>query len=613
MVRLLFGAAAIVLAAVAVYLTWRRLFLGMDLADESFYVLVPWRWTLGDLPFVQEENLAQVGSLLAYPAAEVFALVRHHDVTGYVLYMRHAYLLLMLGVAAVSFWVTRRLVRWEAALLICAVFVTFIFWQTPQLSYNTMGAAFLTMGAALLLGGLLDRRRWCVFLSGAVCGLAVVSYPTLVFVVPFYAVFIAFAAGRRSVDVISELRLSPAPDDGGAPTGRAAWKAVSAWVAGGLAVLLPVALIVLSFGLSNVRRCWEYSMSVARSSEQLGGAAKAVTVAQGVLRFLWSRPYLVVAVLLVYFVYTRWPRAGRGLLALLPVALWLAGQRAMLNASGFVIVYAFLAPYLYLFVPRRRRKTGAVMLLAVWAPSVLAGAMTAFTSAAGYLNAAVGLLPALLASGVFLAWSLEACGVAPGSPGTGTEDRDRKPRAEDSREIGWSSILAFVVLAAVVAVTVTFQFQFQERDVPYRDLSVRCDFGPWAGISVTRERYDQLKTFSDDMRRQARPDDQLLIFDQSVGYYLFWNGGVAANSYWITSPVGARTLPQATIDYYRRHRIVPTLAVHFIATAGLSDAALAAACGGLGYPPTLVRPSYAFQRKPPGETTAEVLARLPVR
>src|SRR5450759_1786419 len=62
---------------------------------------------------------------------------------------------------------------------------------------------------------------------------------------------------------------------------------------------------------------------------------------------------------------------------------------------------------------------GAKLLIWIWAPAMIAGAMTAYTSAAGYVNSAVGLAPALIASGLFLAWALEAVGrptvPAPGS------------------------------------------------------------------------------------------------------------------------------------------------------------------------------------------------------
>lgn len=596
---MVFAAAALVSAAAAIVFTWQRLFVGLDLQDESFYIVVPWRWALGDTPFVNEQNLAQVSSLLEYPLIKLFGIVRDYDVTGLVLYTRHLYLLMMLGVAAAVFLILRRVVRWELALPVVSVYVAYIFWETPQLSYNTMGAAFLTLGAALGLWVVLEGRgRVWALASGAAYGLAIVAYPTLLFIVPFCAVFLAFALGRRAVGMVADLAFAHPPDPEGPPTGHPAWRALSFWVLGGVAVLAPVSLLILSFGLKNLQRCWAFTMEVARSLDQLGGAAKAYEVAQGFWRFYWSRPYLIVAALLIFIVYRRWPMPGRVLLATLPLALWLAGQRSMLDAAGFVLVYAALAPYLFLFVPRAKREAGAKLLLWVWAPAMIAGAMTAFTSAGGYLSAPVGFTPALLASGVFLAWSLEAVTVS----GTAAA------RSPSRAHLPW---LALAVLVAVVGVTVVFQFQFQQREVPYRELTSRVDAGPWWGIKVTPERRRLLDSFASDLRVQSRPHDALLVFYQACGYYLFWRGSIAANSYWLSNSDVLAPLPQATFSYYRRHRIVPTLVVHLLPTAGMTDGELQAACGGLDYPPTLVRPTYAFQRKPADESTAEVLARLP--
>ena len=100
-----------VTAAAALLFTWSRLFVGMDLRDESFYVLVPWRFVLGDRPFVQEQDLFQLPGLLEYPFLKLFGLLRGNDPTGLVLYTRHLYLLLMIGVAVAVFLLLRRLVR----------------------------------------------------------------------------------------------------------------------------------------------------------------------------------------------------------------------------------------------------------------------------------------------------------------------------------------------------------------------------------------------------------------------------------------------------------------------------------------------------------------------
>jgi hypothetical protein len=594
-----FALAAIASAVATVLFTWQRLFLGLDLQEESFSILVPWRWALGDTPFVNEQNLTQVGGLLEYPFIRLFGIIQGYDVTGLVLCTRHLYLLLMLGVAAVVFLILRRLVRWELALPIAAVYVAYIFRATPQLGFNTMGAAFLTLGAALGLPVVLEERgRAWALASGAAYGLAIVAYPTLLFVAPFFAIFLAFALGRRAVAMVADLAFAHPPDPQGTPTGRVAWRALSFWALGGAAVLAPASLLILSFGIKNLQRCWAFTMDVARSFDQLGGAVKAYEVALGFWRFYWSRPYLIVAALLILIVFTRWRTLGRALLGALPVALWLAAQGSMLDTAGFVLVYAALAPYLFLFVPRARREAGAKLLLWVWAPAMVAGAMTAFTSADGYLSAPVGFTPALLASGLFLAWALEAVT----SSGIATEG------APSRSPVPW---LALVALVAVVGTLVTFQFQFQQGGVPSGRLTSRFASGPWWGIEATAEQRRLLDGFARDLKEQSRPDDALLIFYESCGYYLYWGGPIAANSHGLSNEDVMAPLPRATISYYRRHRLVPTLVVHLLPTAGMSDAELQAACGGLEYPPVLVRPTYAVQRKPADESTREVLMRLP--
>jgi hypothetical protein len=603
---LLLGGAALASAAVALFFTWRRLFQGMDLQAESYYVLVPWRWALGDRPFVQEQNLAQVSGFLVYPFVKLFGIVRHYDPGGLVLYTRHLHLALMVVVAVAAFLVLRRLVRWELALLISLPFATFVYRATPQLSYDTLGAAFLTLGAALGVAVVVQRgsRRWA-FASGVAYGLAVVAYPTLLFIMPFVAVFLALALGERAVGMLVTFSLADTREPGTGESGRRAWRAVSAWVLGGLIVVVPFGVYVLSFGVRTLEQCWSYTVHAAQGTDVLGGAPKAVEVARDFFFFVGSAPYVPVALVVAYLVYLRWPRWGRAALVLLPLVLWRAGQHDGLDATGYVIAYAVLAAYLYLFVPEGRRGAGARLVLWVWVPALLAGPMTAFTSSAGYRNAAVGLLPALLASGLFLAWALEAAatGMAPGVGGPESPGASRRRAATP-----W---LALVALVGVVAVTLVFQVQFQQEGRAPAELTRRCDFGPWWGISVTPERYGQLRTFAADLKREGRADDQLLVFYQTCGLYLFWDGAIASNSYSLWGEGPSAPLPQSTIEYYRRYRLAPTLAVHVLDTRGLSDAQLTADCGGLGYPPVVVRPWWAMQRRPAGETTAEVLARLP--
>ena len=74
-------------------------------------------------------------------------------------------------------------------------------------------------------------------------------------------------------------------------------------------------------------------MTTARKVSQFGGAAKAVTVAEGAWWFLRSHLSFVLAALVIYLVYRRWPRLWRALLCTLPVALWLSSQALYAQAA----------------------------------------------------------------------------------------------------------------------------------------------------------------------------------------------------------------------------------------------------------------------------------------
>jgi hypothetical protein len=574
---------------VALGLSWWRLLRGADLVDEAFAVLVPWRWALGDRPFVDEQNLSQCAGLLAYPFVKLFSALRGGDVAGLVLYERHLYLVLAVIVAACVFLLARRSLSAPLAALVGAPFATVVLFETPQLTANTLGALLLVAGAALGGVAVLDGRRGSALYAGIAFGLACVAYPTVGLMMPFVGIFLAFSVGERTVTIVAQgsyLHLPPAELD---PSGRRAWRVLSAWTLGGSLVVVPViVLVVMLAGVSNLHRCWDYTISLARELDQLGGTGKAIEVAGGFVALLLDQWYIVAVMAVALLVFRVRPGVGRWLLLLTPPVLWVIATTSSLHAAGAVIAYAIAAPYLYLFVPAERREDGARLLLWVWAPALLVGAMTAYTSADGFVHSAVGLLPGMVASGLFLAW-----GLAPLRPRGGTP---------------WPAVAG---LAGIVLVTLVLQGQFQFGQAGLRDLSSRMDSGPWQGIALTPAQRGRLDRYAADLAREARVGDQVLAYPQAAALYLYWRGEIAANTYQLYVADPESRLPKATVSYYRRHREVPTLVLHINETAGKSSMQLQAECGGLDYPAVLVAPWYAIHRKPPFETVDEVLGRLP--
>jgi hypothetical protein len=589
------GSLAVCLAAFL--FTWARLFVGMDVKDEAYYVVLPWRWVLGERPFSHEQTLFQLPALLEYPFLKLFGLVRGNDPTGLILYTRHLYLLMMLGVALAVFQFVRRMVRWQFAAPIAATSLTFIFWATPNLSYDTMAIAFLTLvvvfecRVVVLSGG----WRWALA-SGAAAGAAVVAYPTLIVLLPLTAAVLVaglkLGPGSWALEPAG-LQSSSIPHAAGAAPG---WRSVLlVWLAGVALVLVPVGLLLADFGLGNVLRGARNTAAGTQAAGQLGGLAKLDAVLHDVWLFVTSQPFALVALLAVYLVYRRRPRAGRLLLAGAPVVLFVAGQRIFLDASGYVLAFVLLAPYLFLFIPASKKALAARLLLCVWAVAVVGGVVTSYTSAAGYVNAAVGAAPGVMVSALFLAWALEAAG--------------GPSRARACARGLWAPTLTLTVLAAVVAVTIAFQFQYQQHDAAYSSLTSRFDSGPWWGIAAVVEQRRQVDDVGAALAAVGHTDDSLLVLYVAPGYYLFWPGPVAAYTYWMGEG-SSGGLPPEELTYLRTHNVAPTVLLLLIRTRGLTEAQLRAASDGLAYRPVLVRPGLVVFRRPGGVNSSAELERL---
>lgn len=572
----------------ALLLTWLRLFRGGDLVDEAFSVLVPWRWALGDRPFVDEQNLSQSAGLLSYPFVKLYAWLGGEDVAGLVLYDRHLYLLLGVLTAVCAYILLRRLLPATVAACAAAPFATVVLFETPQLTASTLCALLLSAGAALAAVTVLGGARWWALLSGVAFGLAGIAYPTVLLMAPFVGVFLAFSLGDRIVPALTRGGDSSRDIGEGPSTGALAWRALSVWALGGALVVTPVVIgLLATAGPRNLVRSWDYTIALARDLNQLGGTAKAGEISVAFISLLAHEWYIVAAAVASLVVFRLRPGMGRWLLLLTPPAMWLTGTNGALGVAGAIIMYALAAPYLYLFVPEERRVDGARLLLLIWAPALLVGAMTAYTSADGFVQAAVGLFPGILVSGLFLAWGLEPL--------------------DQHRRGPWVSVAGLMV---IVLATLAFQVQFQSGGAGWSDLTARMDGGPWKGIALSASQRRLLDGYAADLAAQGRADDQLLAYPRASAVYLSWPGEIAANTYQLY-PDESAPLPAATVSYYRRHDEAPSLLLHVMPTEGKSPGQIQEQSGGLDYPAVVVRSGYAVQRRPADDTVDEVLERLP--
>ena len=233
--------------------------------------------------------------------------------------------------------------RWEYALAASLVCVTFVFVSTTNLSYNTLGAGLLVIGMALgaraVVGG--GRERWLAA-AGVAQALAALAYPTLV----------AGAAGDGRLPGGLGAGAPPARRVARLGPGRRRHSAGRGAPAGKLRREQRAALPALA-GLRLAR-----AQPIERSRQALG-------LVTGVERHLDLCTLVVVAALVLWLAYRRWPLA-RLALVLTPLALLPFGQQLVSGGDGFGVIYGLAAPYFFLFVPAER---------APWPPACWSGAI----------------------------------------------------------------------------------------------------------------------------------------------------------------------------------------------------------------------------------------------
>lgn len=480
-------------AIAVVGITYRRLWYGVDLTDESFYVVLPWRFAGGARPFVDETTVVQQAGLLVTPLVWVWRELVGVD--GVVLYVRHLQLLFSLLVGAAVFVGLRGVLRNAPATLLAAVAaVAFVPFDIHSLSYNTLGSGLFTAGCMLAFRSLGARASaWWLVVAGVCHGLAVLAYPTL-----GVAVALAFAA---------RIALEP-------PRWR---REIVAFGVPSLAIVgVSMGIVASSAGVHAVADGYR------RSSRYLGHTHSAgdlvdVFDRQWTTLHYWYLLLPALALLLVAWRVRR-PLAVPLLVVLPLVCVPVSAGRALdsyTSSLEFVAHYGALAlPLLVLVWPRADARR---LFIAVWVPALVAGFATSWSSNNGAVNFGVGFLPAIFVTTAFLVWALEDAAAA--------------------RLALWPALV-------VPALLLVLGWPVY-RDGPVSTLDATVSSGPFAGLRTSLNKKLYLEEITRDLDR-IDPRCRIVFFRDFPGGYLLSHSRPDTNSAWIA------TVAQRTTDAYQR-------------------------------------------------------------
>jgi hypothetical protein len=165
-------ALAFTFTAHVVYGMLLRLPLSAEMTDEALTAALPYRFVLGDRPFIDEINSAQTAGPILTPIVWLYLKVVP-STSGIILFMRMLFLVGRLALAATVFATVKRHLAWPLALVTSLVCVVFVPYSVASPNY-LMGSGFRTActfvavrrwrrPSSLCAAGLASHPKWSIW------------------------------------------------------------------------------------------------------------------------------------------------------------------------------------------------------------------------------------------------------------------------------------------------------------------------------------------------------------------------------------------------------------------------------------------------------------------
>ncbi|MDZ4178147.1 MAG: hypothetical protein U1E29_02765 [Coriobacteriia bacterium] len=483
--RLLIGFAAITCAL----MLWRLRY-GIGLTDEAFYMALPWRFVLGDRPFVDELNFMQTAGMLVAPLVYAWTKVMG-STDGLVLFMRTAWFTLAATTAVVAFRLYGRLLPKPLALALSMVYVTLVPFTIPNLSYNTLGGGLLTLGLGLLAIELLDHRdRWWIAAVAAIChAFAVFAYPSMIVLAIIASAILVM---RRDI-----------------PGYMARAYVLSLTV---FAILFTGVLAALGF--DGVASSVEYTRQLYPF---FGGSQKLSLLLQQVWRYDRMSIAVVVAVLSALTLARKRAPAVRAMSMFVPVlTLWVLRGTPGVATLLWVPILGLFGLVLSRLDPMPEFRS---VLMLVGSVSIAGGMLTAYTSTNGVFNAAIGMSPIFLVA----------------FPSIFRAGLSRDELLHPSR---WAAAVMATGLMLAALVFLNYQGAYGSVNSPSAMRS-QANTGPFMFMLGTDDEVAFVQTMQSDVDRYVGPQTRVLFYYDMIGGYLMSQGRVSAPSAWFGIGPGA--------------------------------------------------------------------------
>lgn len=476
-----------------------RLCHGVDFTDEAYYNAVAYQFALGDQPFVDQFAVHQTAFVLVAPLIWLF-----HGCTGgtegLVLFVRLTFLGFSIVVGMILYWLLRECFPKSLAFLAGLLCVALV-GQFVTFSYNSQGCLFLLIGLVLQFRVAEETPSGCnyrrMLLAGLACGLAVMSYPTLILPVLLSTVVtLAFRPLFRP-------------------------RLAGIFALGFCIAMIPLLALAWNAGWQHLVTFAQASSIAATHAGQAGGWRKISRILHGIWGVCFSTQLVQAGTIFL---------AGLGYLLRRSAFRALVGAALLLSAIG-LRVHLWESPFEYLmrisiwgplfyFLIRDGHAPARQFLWCVYVPSLAAALTTAWTSANGAMNAGIGAIPAALATLIML--------------GQSARDGLKAPA-------GFAQAASFIIPLAAPLMLLVYQMGFVYGEGKPTHLTACVQQGPYRGIWTTATKAELCSLLVRDVAKYAKGPGRVLFYDFFPAGYLFSSKRSASPTTWEMPP--SRTDP----------------------------------------------------------------------
>lgn len=473
----------------------KRIILGADTTDESFYAAMAYRLAQGNSLFSDMWEQVSTSSVIGGALMWVYKTIFRRGTEGCILFFRIAYFVINMLAASLLYKSVNKIVKKEYAVLLSLFYLTYAPFHIYSFGYNNLADMFFGVTISFWMLAYIQKNNKYFIIAGIFCAILAFTYPTMI--VMCLVMFLLILARSREYGKKSWLYFC---------LGGFAAAAVI-----GAILCITVGINGVLSGIQGILSDPAYSITEIKWSEKLQKAVEYFFYPlkkDGLYINFFTVWLFVLAVLLFVLAFFKnrykWLKFT---IALYPVIVLLEMQPpASMEGyamGNYMFFLSFTAPFLVGFTDKYR-KTVLNLLYIQWLPSVFFYLIIGSSSFGGALQGSQCLYLAAIVTLTEIVLILK----------------------ETAESFGGTKVkYATIATLAVLSLSVIFELQVfysvVYRDGSWKSLTKEITVGPYKGIRTTEAKKEYLEDLYHTMQNMEEKGKTVCILYHSNFAYLY--------------------------------------------------------------------------------------------